>query len=67
MMAVVITGLVLLGGSLFNISELLFFGLLGLLLVSVGGYLMYNKRKRIEEASKKEQDTGVIGAMEETN
>lgn len=67
MLAVVITGLVLLGGSLFNISDLLFFGLLGLLLASVGGYLMYDKRKRINEASEKEQDTDVIEAMEEMN
>lgn len=56
LVAVLLVGLVLVVTSLFAPSELLFFGGLGLLGVAIAGYLLYDKRKRIEEAAQGEPD-----------
>jgi uncharacterized membrane protein len=46
-----VLGLVIFVSSLFNIGELAVFGVLGLFLTASSGYLLYNKRQRIKDAS----------------
>lgn len=59
-------GLVIAVASVFNPAGALFFGLVGLALVGIGGYLLYDKRRRINEASEN-QDEDVLGAAGETD
>ena len=47
----ILFGVVLAAASLFNPAELLAFGVLGVLVAGSAGYLFYNKRQRIEQAS----------------
>lgn len=54
LVVVLLFGLVLMVTSLFALSKLLFFGGLGLLLATIAGYLLYDRRKRIEEARSSE-------------
>lgn len=51
LVAILLVGVVLVVTSLFALDELLFFGVLGLLGVAISGYLLYDKRNRIREAS----------------
>lgn len=48
---VVALGLVMAVASLFNLGQLAVFGVVGALLAVAGGYLLYNKRQRVREAS----------------
>jgi len=56
LVAVGLFGFVLAVASLFALSELLFFGVVGLLCVAITGYLLYDKRRRIREATDREMD-----------
>jgi hypothetical protein len=51
--------------SLFDLSNLLFFGVVGLLSAAVAGYLLYDRHKRLEEASESEE--GTIGVPKQNN
>lgn len=55
--AAIILGFAFLGTSLLNPGRLLVFGLLGLLIGVGAGYLFYNKRQRISEASTETENT----------
>jgi len=57
-------GVLLLIAAGFNVSELWFFGLLGLVIAGVGGYLLYDKRRRLREAAVESQ--GIAGVTGET-
>ena len=58
-------GLVLAVAAAFRPSDILFFGLVGLALIGMSGYLLYDKRQRINEASEDQED--VIGTVAETD
>lgn len=58
-------GLLVVGASLFDVSGLLFFAVIGLAIVGGAGYLLYDKRRRIDEATEEEED--LFGTTEETN
>lgn len=60
LVVVLLLGLVLAVASLFALSDLLFFGVVGLLGAAIAGYLLYDRRKRMREAG--EDEEGVIGA-----
>ena len=60
-MAAVGLGLVLVAAAALNLSELLVFGLVGVALVAIGGYVLYDKRKRISEATGEAQAGFSIG------
>lgn len=62
LVAVLLFGLVLMVVSLFALSELLFFGVIGLLSAAVAGYLLSDRRTRIQEAS--DGEDGVRGVTE---
>lgn len=47
----VVFGLLLIGASLLNLESLLAFGILGLLVAVGSGYLLYDKRQRVQRAS----------------
>lgn len=38
-------------GALFDLSQLWFFGAIGLAIAAIGGYLLYDKRRRMIEAA----------------
>lgn len=46
----VVVGLVIMGGTVPQLGSLWFFTLIGLFLVFGGGYLLYDRRRRIREA-----------------
>ena len=52
---VIVFGLILAVGALFSLSELWFFGVIGVLLAGIGGYLIYDRHNRIQEARSTEQ------------
>lgn len=60
-MVAIVLGVLLVIGAALNISELLIFGLVGLALAALGGYVLYDKRKRISEASGEAQTEFSIG------
>jgi len=49
----ILFGLVLVAASLFSLGELLSFAVLGVSIVAIAGYLFYNKRQRIQQASQR--------------
>lgn len=55
MIAAIVVGALILGASLTNISELTIFALLGVALVVVGGYFLYDRRRRRKEAMRAEE------------
>jgi len=57
-------GLLLLIATAFDASELWFFGGIGLVLAGAGGYLLYDKRRRLREAATESQ--GIAGVTGET-
>jgi hypothetical protein len=57
----ILVGLLLVAAAALNLSELLVFGLVGLALVAVGGYILYDKRQRINEATSEAQAVSGIG------
>lgn len=62
LVATILVGLVLVVAALVGPSELLFFGAGGLLGGSIAGYLLYDQRERIREAS--ESEDRVLGESE---
>lgn len=54
--AVIAVGVVIVGASLLDIGNLLFFAAIGVALVAMAGYMLYDKRKRIDEATADEED-----------
>lgn len=50
MIGAIVVGVVVFGTSLTNISDLTIFALLGLALMAIGGYFLYDKRRRRNEA-----------------
>lgn len=54
--AAMAVGLVILGASLLDISGLIFFAAIGLVITAMAGYMLYDKRKRIDEATADEED-----------
>lgn len=65
MYAAVVLGLLIAGTSLFQIGTLWFFGLIGLALAAVGGYLLYDRRQRIQQAVR--EAGGVVGVTGESD
>ena len=51
----VIVGLLLVVVTPFNLDELIFFGVLGLLLAVICGYMLYEKRQRISQAGAQQE------------
>jgi len=51
--AVIVVGIVIMGASLLNLSELLAYGVLGLLLAVGSGYMFYEKRQRMQQANER--------------
>lgn len=49
----ILFGVVLAAASLFNVAELLAFGVLGVFVAATAGYMFYNKRQRIRKASER--------------
>lgn len=49
-------GLVILGAMLLDPSSLLAFGIVGLLVAAGSGYMLYEKRQRMEQASELAQE-----------
>lgn len=48
--AIIILGSILVASSLPKLGELFYYGIIGLLLIAVGVYVIYDKRDRISEA-----------------
>lgn len=46
----IVLGLVLVGAAIVNISDLLAYGVVGLFVAGSAGYLLYEKRQRVEQA-----------------
>lgn len=65
MIAAILVGVVIVGASLFNIGELLFFAVIGVVIIAAAGYLLYEKRQRIEEATTDAED--LFGSSEEAD
>lgn len=61
LVAAVILGVLLAVASVFSLSRLWFLGAIGVLLVAVGGYLLYDKRRRVREAGEATQSG--VGAV----
>lgn len=65
LVAISLVGVVLVVTSVFAPSELLFFGVVGLLSVAIAGYLLYDKRNRMEEATDGGDDGAVMTGAED--
>lgn len=51
-------GVIMMGATLFAPSDLLVFGVVGLLIAAGSGYLVYEKRKRIQQAGTEQEKIG---------
>lgn len=51
----IVFGVILMGAALLNLSSLLVYGIVGLIIAVTSGYFIYEKRQRIEEASEQTQ------------
>lgn len=56
LIAAIVIGVLMVGASLFDLGQLLFFLVVGLAVIAGAGYLLYDKRRRINEATTTEED-----------
>lgn len=49
-----VAGIVMAAASLFNLGDLLFFGVIGVIMAAFAGYLLYDRRERIREVAGRE-------------
>lgn len=49
----IVFGLLLMGATVFNPGDLLFYGVIGLLIAGSAAYLLYEKRQRIHRATER--------------
>lgn len=56
LIAAIVVGVLMVGASLFDLGQLVFFLVIGLAVIGAAGYLLYDKRKRIDEATTTEED-----------
>lgn len=65
LVAAIVVGVLMVGASLFDLGQLLFFLVVGVAVIAAAGYLLYDKRRRIDEATTTEED--LFGSSDESN
>jgi|GEM_PF-2102751 len=65
LLAVAVFGVLVTGTSLFRISELWFFGVFGVAIVAVSGYLLYDRRQRIDQAAEQVQSVAEAASTDD--
>lgn len=57
----IVLGVLLVAGAAMSISDLMIFGVVGVGIAAIGGYVLYDKRKRISEAAGEAQAGFSVG------
>ena len=63
----IVLGLILVGSAVIGGSSLYFFGAIGLVMAASGGYILYDRRQRIQEASERGGTTAAEGEAGEAD